>query len=301
MSAHRDPILVLAPPFSGASFIAAVLDRHHGLCAVPELHLFMADSVGGLLDLFAISQGGHGDGLLRTVARFAFGAQSDGAIDQARGWLDERRGWSTAALLDAVAGWVAPARLVIPDTDSPLRPVDLARMRTIVPDAPVLQCLRHPYAMTAEHAAWLRERLFVPIDYKDHSVDPPQVDPQLGWYRIHRNIEQHLLGAGMRTLRLLVDRFDEGADDDLRQLCADLGLECDAADLNAMREPQAWVFGGYGPRAAPYGVDVDLLEPVRLPADWVVEPSLDALLPWRRDRSGFSPDLVALAQSYGYR
>jgi hypothetical protein len=90
------PLFVLAAPFCGASHAAGMLGMHPQLYAVPELCLFMADSVAELLDIFRLSQGPHVDGLLRTIAQLEFGAQQDGEIAAARGWLAQRSDWSTA-------------------------------------------------------------------------------------------------------------------------------------------------------------------------------------------------------------
>ncbi|MFP5307652.1 MAG: sulfotransferase [Gammaproteobacteria bacterium] len=201
MSTAGDPIFILAAPFSGASFLAAVLGSHPQLYAVPELNLFMADRVGELLGIYAAGQGTHGQGLLRAVAELECGGQSDAGVDGARAWLRARADWPVAGLLDALVARVAPRRLFVPDTETPLRAADLCRLRAAAPRAQLVQLLRHPYSACAAHAAWLRERLFVPADFKDHSTRPPLLDPQLGWFRAHRTIERHWPSA----LRLRVE------------------------------------------------------------------------------------------------
>jgi hypothetical protein len=40
------PLFILAAPFSGASWLAAVLGRHPQVCALPQVFPFMAETVG---------------------------------------------------------------------------------------------------------------------------------------------------------------------------------------------------------------------------------------------------------------
>lgn len=295
---QQAPIFVLAAPFSGASYLAGVLGRRPQLYAVPELNLFMADTVGELLEIFEIGQGTHGQGLLRAIAELECGGQTDAGIDAARAWLQARAQWSVGELLQALQTRVAPLRLVVPDTETPLRLADLLRLQAAAPAATVVQLLRHPYSAGLGHAAWLGERLFVPIDFKDHGRHPPIIDPQLGWFRAHRNIERRF---GERALRLCIEDLDDQALGALPRLCAALGIDGGAAALGAMQRPDDWVYAGHGPRAAPYGLEPEVLEDIVLPAGWDTTPRLEGALPWRPDGAAFSPDLVALARALGYR
>lgn len=293
----RRPIFLLAAPFSGASYLAGVLGQHPQLYAVPELDLFMADTVGELLEIFEIGQGTHGQGLLRAIAELECGGQTDDGIDAARVWLQERAQWRSGELLDAIRQRVAPRRLVVPDTETPLRLADLLRLRGAAAGATIVQLLRHPYSAGIGHAAWLNERLFVPIDFKDHGRHPPIIDPQLAWFRAHRNIERQF---GDGALRLRIEDLDAQPVTALQNLCAQLRIDGGAAALDAMSRPDDWIFAGYGPRAAPYGLEPEVLEDIVLPAGWNPVPRLDGALPWRPDGAAFSPDLVALARVLGY-
>lgn len=295
---QQAPIFLLAAPFSGASYLAGVLGQHPQLYAVPELNLFMADTVGELLEIFEIGQGTHGQGLLRAIAELECGGQSDDGIDAARAWLQERTQWPVGELLQALQRRVAPRRLVVPDTETPLRLADLLRLRGAAAEAKTVQLLRHPYSACIGHAAWLNERLFVPIDFKDHGRHPPIIDPQLAWFRAHRNIERQF---GDGALRLRIEDLDARPAIALQRLCAALGVDDSAAALDAMSRPEDWAFAGYGPRAAPYGLEAEVLEDIVLPAGWDPAPRLDGALPWRPDGAAFSPDLVALARALGYR
>lgn len=294
------PLFVLAAPFCGASHAAGMLGMHPQLYAVPELCLFMADSVAELLDIFRLSQGPHADGLLRTIAQLECGAQRDGEIAAARGWLAQRSDWPTARLLEEIALRVAPRRLVVPDSEAPLRPIDLRRLRRSFPQSGVIHWLRHPWTQGCLLAAWARDRLFVPPDFKDHAYKPALLDPQIAWLRCNANIDAAFADAP--PLRLQSERFEAPSDQELRALCRALGLRDDADALAAMRRPDDWLFAGFGPGSAPYGLEAEVLE--AFDADTLALASaarLDAPLPWRPDAEGFDPQLLRMAQDYGYR
>ncbi|HEY0973500.1 MAG TPA: sulfotransferase [Solimonas sp.] len=298
------PVFVLAAPFSGASRLTARLAGHPALYALPELCLFMADTVGELLDIFRLSQGPHADGLLRAVAQLEFGVQADPEIEAATQWLAQRREWTVGALLDELARRVAPRRLVIPDTETPLRPNDLRRLRRHAPTAVAVQVVRHPWTQAQRLVRWGHDRLFIPPDFKDHAWDPPLIEPQVPWLRANRNIEQRYADAPQRLHRVSDESLDDAPSATLTALCRWLELPDDAATLDAMHADEAaWAYGGHGPRRAPYGLEAEVLEmpPARERGEPAAEASLEAVLPWRPDGAGFDAGVIALARRYGYR
>lgn len=292
------PVFILGAPFSGVARLGAMLARHPALYVLPELCLFMADRVDDLLDIFRISQGAHGDGLLRAVAQLQFGAQRDAEIEAARDWLAQRRDRRVGELIEEFAASVAPRRLLIVDSESPLRPLDLWRLRRQLPEARAVQLLRHPWTQGQRMSAWLSECLFVPPDFKDHSWDPPMADPQIPWLRCNANIEAAF--APSRELhRLRVETLDgDGASGVLKVLCEWIGVPTDTAILAAMVSGGDWAFAGHGPRSAPFGLEAEGLEPLLGAGSDV---ALDLPLPWRADAIGFDASVVTRARAYGYR
>ena len=284
------PVIFLAAPFSGAARVCEALGAHPRLCALPQLNVFMADNVAQLLDIHALSQAAHADGLLRAVAQLEFGAQDDQTIAWSRRWLAERADWTTQQLLEYLAARAAPRRLLLAETEAALRPMDLRRLAR-VPDALLVQVVRHPYAQGLLHAQWLQGRLFVPPDYKDHSVQPARIEPQIGWLRANRNLENFAQG-GARLLRVrFEDCMGEGAA--LAQLARAIGIE-DSASAGASD------FAGFGPSSAPYGLDDELLaEFSAATQEQAQRGTLESPLPWREGES-FTADVSALARRYGY-
>ena len=296
------PIWILAAPFSGASWLAGCLGSHPGLFATPELNLFMAPTVGELLDIFDIGQGAHAHGLLRALAELEFGNQSDAGIACAREWLEERSDLPTGQVALHLAARAAPRRLVVPDSESSLRPMDLQRLSEQIPDINVVHLVRHPWEQGCLLAAWARERLFVPQDYKDHAFRPPQVEPQIPWLRSNTNIERLLqrLPAGQH-LRLRDEDLSEPSMQGLAALCRWLNLTCDEATLQSMSDPHEWTFAGYGPGTAPYGLEPEVLEPFRdEDLELAASTTLAGPVPWQVEPEGLDAQVVHLARRYGY-
>lgn len=295
------PVYLLAAPCSGASVLAGVLGQHPALYAVPELNLFLADTIGELLDIFDLGQGGHAHGLLRALAQLDQGGQTDEGVAAARDWLDARRAAPTSEVLQHLAARVAPKRLVVPDAESPLRPMDLQRLHNTTPRISCVHLLRHPWSQGVLLHASSQGKLFVPQDYKDHSVRPPLLDPQICWLRAEHNL-QALFSEQAPLLHLRGEALDEDFDATARQLCEALGISADTASIAAMREADQWVFAGHGPRSAPYGLEPEALETFSVTTlDLAAATSLTAALPWRPDGKGFAQEVQVRASACGYR
>jgi len=293
------PVWLLAAPFSGVCWLAGVLGRHPQLYATPQLHLSLADHVGRLLELFDASQDDRGDGLLRTVADLACGGQSAAALQAARDWLNARAALDTAALLRELAQLAAPRRLVIPEAEAALRVYELFKLQRLWPDAPAVHLVRHPWTQGCLMADWYRERLFVPIDYRDYSQDPPRIEPQVPWLRANLNLDG--LAAHTPTYRLRGETLDREFEEAVRALCDWLGLPLDAATLQAMADPGGWRFAGPAPDEASGGLepDVSAERSPQLEA-LIAEPAMERALPWRDDGKDFAPEVMQLAERYGY-
>lgn len=293
---------IVAAPYSGAAVLAAMLGRHPDLRAVPELNLSMAPTVRELLHVLDLAQGPVADGLLRTIAALAIGKVDDAAIFRARQWLMSRPNATTSAVLGELVTLAAPAGLVVHDSECALRPNDLLRLVESTAPAPIVHLVRHPWSQGVVAADRLGDRLFVPADFRDHARTPPCLDPQLAWLRANANVEKWVAGRSPdRFVRVVWEDLIDDPDAVLRSLCARLGLRFDAAILTPMLEYDLWEFWGHGPRAAPFGLDLEVLEPLDddLLDRAFARPRLDLPLPWRPDGAGFDPAVKAMARRLG--
>lgn len=298
----QPPLFVLAAPFSGSSWLAGVLGQHPQLYALPQLFAFTAETVGELLDVFGLSQADHGDGLRRAVAQLMFGAQSEATIAQADAWLAERAALSVKVLIDLLAAAAAPRRLVIPDSEAALRPMELRRLLAAYPDAAVVHLVRHPWVQGCHLASWLQARLFVPVDYRDHGFNPPAAEPQIPWLRANANLEQALRASSVRSHRLGTEALDSHFAYCLTTLCEWLALDTTATALGGLQHPERWPFAQPGPASARGGLEAEVWDAPDPAAEALAAtPHLEGPLPWRADGAGFDPQVIALAQRYGYR
>ncbi len=296
------PILVFGAPFSGTSLLAQMLGSHPQLAPMPELRLGLAERVDALLEIFAISQAPIADGLLRAIAEHLTGGQNARGIAAARDWLQQRSNQRTADVLAALAAAVAPRRLVIPDSESALRPHELLRWQALAPQADLVHCLRHPLPHGVVWSRWLASQVFVPADYRDHarSPQPAAIEPQLPWLRCQRNLQRWWPAAQRRMLRM--ESLQSQPDQALSALIAGLGLApVETAVCDRMMAAADSPFAGFGPPEAPRGLEMEVLDPV---LDGITLPappySLAGPVPWRDDGAAFDPEVRALARSYGY-
>lgn len=297
------PIFILSAPFSGADVLTAMLGRHPQLCAVPALRLFMAERIAELLEIFRISQGPEADGVLRALAGLVLGAQDDAHIALARDWLEQGRDQSVGEILHALSEAVAPRVLVVPDSDIGLRPSELARLRAHAPQPRFLHLTRHPWSQGVVMNDRLQDRLFVPVDFKDHGYSPPILDPQIPWLRANCNLIDHAeaLPQG-HCLRMSWEALISDSASTLAEICRWLGIADDADALEAMQDYTRWEFWGHGPAVAPGGLDPESLEEISDDAmdEAFAAPRLDRVLTWRPEGIGFAREVIELARSFGY-
>ena len=297
------PVFIFSAPYCGGSRLLAMLGGHPQICALPELNLFIGDNVGELLEIAGFSHGLLLDGLLRAIAQLAHGAQDDVSVAKAYDWLEANPQADAAALLKQLQAWAGDRLLLIADTQSPLRPVDLQRCAAAAPTARYLHLTRHPHAQGALFAPALKERQFVPTDYKDHSFKPAQIDPQIPWLRANHNILRACAAHGAAlSLQLPIEALETDADAALTRICQWLGLRCGAAERSAMRDYKHWSYLQVGPTLAPMGLEAEAyqMDDKRYRRHAVAAPSLAAALPWKPDRSGFASDVRELAARFGY-
>src|SRR5438552_2317306 len=71
-----DPIFVLSPPLSFSSHFAAMLGQHPQLYAIPEAHLFVAETLQEWWDTCAKTSFNMSHGLIRAVSELFYGEQN---------------------------------------------------------------------------------------------------------------------------------------------------------------------------------------------------------------------------------
>ena len=314
-SAYADPVFVLAPPCTFSWALCAMLGEHPQLYALPELHLFLAETLSEWWEICARESYEMDHGLVRTIAMLYFGEQTEETATRARGWLRRRGHFTSGFLLEELARRLHP---LIPIEKSPsivYRADFLQRALAMFPNARFLHLVSHPATFAAsvvealsvleKHQAlpsthWLR-RLACPVE-SDSAASGDCLDPQRSWYALHLKISQFMETVPEEqrmTLRGedLLDPSNSG----FLQVVAWLGLRADAEALGQMRHPERSPFAGYGPKNARFGNDMFVVPGPMLRACWYEPRSLEGPLAWRPDEQPFEPEVKELAQRFGYR
>src|SRR5260370_15948832 len=108
------PLLILCPPRSFSSVVCTMLGQHPQMYGFPELRLFVADTVDGILHYFETQKESFGlptavaPGLLRAVAELHFGSQSAEAVAHAHTRILARRDCNVRALFSSLLDRLRP-------------------------------------------------------------------------------------------------------------------------------------------------------------------------------------------------
>jgi sulfotransferase family protein len=298
---HPPPLIILGSARSFTSLVCAMLGQHPQLYGMPELNLFIAET----LKEFVEQLGGYRQiqlhGLIRAVAQLYSGEQTLVSLGMVKRWMVPRIEHRTSDVYRELSRKVAPLRIVDKSPVYSLRPDYLQRINKAFPDAHFLHLLRNPRTQGESILKIADGAMAVLGDSVDYSTDPPTVDPQLSWYRVQRNIEDFLQGISpVRRMRLLGEDMLNDKERHLLAVCDWLGIATDDAALDAMLHPECSPFACLGPLGSHLGNDINFLQSPALRPGRVPCPPLDGPLPWRKDGQGLRPEIRALAQRMGY-
>ncbi|MEO0975422.1 MAG: sulfotransferase, partial [Pseudomonadota bacterium] len=184
MSERRPPLIILCPMRSFSSVVCAVLGQHPQTYGLPEVNLFIADTVGELMNAHASRpHGAHG--LLRTLAQLEHDEQTEESVAAVQRWLDERSDWTTQQLFEHILDGVAPKIAVDKTPRTVLSPAYLERAYEMFPDASFLHLTRHPRSTGKSLLNNLKRN-----SEWGGTFDADRVDPENIWLRAHTNITE---------------------------------------------------------------------------------------------------------------
>lgn len=304
------PLFLLAPSRSFTSLICAILGQHPQLYGLPELNLFMADTMTNFW------RGGDNDGsrksiywpmmrhgLLRTVAQLYAGEQTIDSIAMAYRWIRVRADKTTDDVYRELATRTQPMQLVEKSPGYTRKPLYLKRLLDTFPNARFIHLLRHPRGQ-AESMFKLNtgKMMLLLLNSIDYSGQVPELDPQVFWYESNATIMRFLDRVPTENwIRIQGEDFITNLDAALGRTCGWLGISCMPGDLEAMKHPERSPFACVGPATARLGNDINFLLDACIRPARVSRHSLEGPLPWRTDGKGFSPRVIDLATEFGYR
>ena len=86
----------------------------------------------------------------------------------------------------------------------------------------------------------------------------------------------------------------------LREICQWIGLRDDEEAMTAMMHPEDSPFACFGPVDALFGNDPNFLRRPNFKPHQPRLPALDSPLEWREDGAPLRPEVIDLAQAFGY-
>src|SRR5262249_53695877 len=308
---------VLSPPLSLSSYACAMLGQHPQMYSLPETHLFLADTLRDWWDTCAKTSFNMSHGLVRAVAELFYGEQNETTIRLARAWLRRRLPFTTGYIIELFAERVYPRALVEKSPSVIFHHESMQRAARMFPLARFIHLVEHPRRhceavvaaikdSVAHHPnrvpQWLRQlTCFSAANAGESSQEHAELDPQQAWLALNKNIGD-FLEAVPETQKLRVRTEDVLRDPDatLFAIAEWLAIRSDAEAIDAMKHPERSPYARFGPEGARYGDDAAFLRSPSLPAAPAEPDDLTSPFSWRDDGRGFSPEVQALAEAFGY-
>lgn len=299
---YKSPLFILAAPRSFTSLLCAMIGQHPDAYGVPELNLFLADTLAGLLESRTGITSFQLHGIMRTIAELYSGEQTLESIESAQRFYIGYANCDSGEFYTKLCRRVFPKQIVDKSPAYSYSSNALARINKTFPDAHFLHIIRHPRAQGSSMMKIADGKMAILSNSIDYSTDPPTIDPQYVWADIQRTIIEFL-----KTIPDSRKRHFRGEDimSDPRlyfgQIAEWLNWRWDEDALQRMLRPQDSPYACLGPYGAPLGNDPNFLNsPIFKPRPPSSAGSLEGSLFWRPDGKGFIPDVVAIARQFGY-
>jgi Sulfotransferase family len=297
----RDPVIILAAPRSFTSILCGVLGQHPEMYGLPEVNLFVAETIRERQGVIARPRFSE-HGLLRVVAQLFAGEQTLKTIALSRTWIKKRWNLSCLSVFQELVEKVNPRILVEKSPRTVTKSEYMQRVRRAFPDARFIHLVRHPRSQG--ESVWKMGGRFAAdgLGALDYGFDPPLADYQKAWYSLNMNIVTFLDGVPKEQWRRIRGENLLGdLDAHLREIAQWLGLRTDKAAIDMMKHPERSPYACLGPVTARFGNDPKFLKAPELRLSrGSKQLSLEGPLSWREDGSGFSPEVKTLAREFGY-
>ena len=280
-----------------------MLGRHPQLYGLPELNLFVADTIEGWYVTLSQKKkrAQPTSGLLRVLAQLHEEAQTEKSIDRAWEWLAARRRWSTRRLWEYLSELVYPRVLLDKSPLTSMRSTYMQRALEMIPNTNFIHLTRHPVA-TTKSMQELRDRGSKDDPEGDGASESKDNNPLLFWYKSHHAILKFCadLPEG-QSLQVIGEHLLEENDKYLVQICQWLGLRYDPEAIEAMKHPEYSPYACLGPANAHYGNDPKFLMSPELRSAKFKLPPIEGYPHFMRASEEHQSNILVLAHQLGYR
>jgi hypothetical protein len=299
------PLFLLAPPRSYTSLVNAMLGQHPQCFGLPELCLFNVET---LVDMWRGVEGENAErgammrhGLLRAIAEIYAGEQTSATVSMARSWCSRREMASTGTIFQELVAKIHPLVAV---EKSPSYAITVRRMELLFkafPDARFLHLVRHPVAQSKSVMAINDGAFTMKVNAFEIGEDYAMMEPQIAWHDVNLNILEFLEQVpAEQQLRMRGEDIMADPQTYLAAIARWAGLRDDAEAVDAMMHPERSPFACFGPFAAMFGNDPNFLSGPTFRPHKPKIPPLNKPVPWRKDGKGLYPEVISLANEFGY-
>jgi hypothetical protein len=298
------PLFLLAPPRSYTSLFNAMIGQHPQAYGMPELNLFNVTHLKNLWHRVSDDIGGDTNrrhGLLRTVAEVYGGEQTAATVNMAIHWCAARQEMESGEIYKELVAKLDPRIIVEKSPAYTIATDRLNRMFDTFPDSRFIHLVRHPIPQ-CESVLKLNNGVFaVFVNSFDFSDDRCVLDPQIAWHDININILNLLARVPKdQQMRLRGEDCMAAPEEHLRGICRWLEIRDDDDAIAQMMKPEKSAYACFGPINALFGNDPNFMRGPAFRPHKPKVPPLNGPLSWRDDGKRLRPEVVALAQEFGY-
>ena len=262
MSDTPAPIIILGTGRSFTSVISCMIGQHPDMIGLPETNIFCDPTIGAVFQRFGRRANMfRRAGLLRTLAHFHDGAQTDETIEAAERFVLEHEHWSAQEIAAYFAKLAAPRGIVEKSISTCRQPSTLARAREAWPNAYFLHITRQPESIVGSMQARIDSALEQGKGARrvEKFLQSQSLDTYIG--RLTTTILEFMatLPPG-RGMNLHGERFLTDASFYCRQICEWTGLDMSDTAIEAMLHPENNPFAHHGPAKAVGGMSRSFLD-----------------------------------------
>jgi len=292
-----EPLFVFTTPRLLASLSCAMIGNHPDMVGLAETNLFTAETYVELETVYLIDQRFQ-HGLLRTIAEFGLGGQTETNIELAQSWLFDNESVKTIDIFKDIMALVEPRHVVDTSILYVYRPGVINRITNAFPDAYYLHLSLNPrYTCEMIHKT---RKLAADTHLGRQAGRDIALNPDDMWLKPHI----HILN-GLENISATHKMFLRGEDllsdphPNLLKIAEWLGVRTDQESIDAMMRPDESPFANYGPENASLGNDPHFLENPGLISISNQAMDLEAPMSWD-ETLVLDDDLKELASYLGY-
>lgn len=297
------PLLILASPRSFTSLVCAMIGQHPLAFGLPEVNLFVDETLEDLCRRSTRQRQFLIHGLLRTVGEVYAGEQTPESVAMAWRWINRRRSRTCGEVYRELCRAVAPRMLVDKSPTYSQKRETLDRSAREFPQAKYLFLTRHPIdqgnSMIQAPQGFMQLLASRSLDF---GQDPPRVEPQFQWYKTQTGILE-FFGDLPEERKFILRGEDLLLDPEthLEKICLWAGLPWSQEACERMLRPEESPFAAQGPVGAPWGNNPGFQRSPQFRRSKKPPGPLERPLPWREGDNRLFPEVADLARSLGYR